>query len=126
MCFGFQLLIALRFYACGSFQQVIGDTVGVEKSTVSRIIRRVSLALAQYCEWPSDDRKKKIKSAFFQMAGFPGLVGCIDGTHVRIQVTYSHFLGYGKDKVTDQSQYDYTNELCLSSKHSRITHILEK
>ena len=30
-----QVLIALRFYASGSFLQVVGDTVGVDKSTVS-------------------------------------------------------------------------------------------
>ena len=32
-----QVLIALRFFACGSFQQVIGDVIGVDKSTVSRL-----------------------------------------------------------------------------------------
>ena len=26
-----QVLIALRFFACGSFQQVVGDTIGVDK-----------------------------------------------------------------------------------------------
>ena len=41
-----QLLIALRFFASGSFLQVIGDTHGYEKATVSRIVRKVSLALA--------------------------------------------------------------------------------
>ena len=90
MLVSFQLLIALRFYACGSFQQVVGDTVGVEKSTVCRIVRRVSLALSrllpQYCNWPTEERKNEIKAGFFQVAGFPGVVGCIDGTHVRIQV----------------------------------------
>ena len=33
-----QVLIALRFYASGNFLQVIGDTVGVDKSTVSTAI----------------------------------------------------------------------------------------
>ena len=40
-----QVLIALRFYASGSFLQVIGDTFGVDKSTVSRVITNVSRAL---------------------------------------------------------------------------------
>ena len=40
-----QVLIALRFYASGSFLQVVGDTVGVNKSTVSRVVANVSLAL---------------------------------------------------------------------------------
>ena len=33
-----QVLIALRFFTSGSFLQVIGDTVGVDKSTVSRAV----------------------------------------------------------------------------------------
>ena len=40
-----QVLIALRFYASGSFLQIIGDTIGVDKSTVSRVTTNVSLAL---------------------------------------------------------------------------------
>ncbi|KAL9978170.1 hypothetical protein ACROYT_G015661 [Oculina patagonica] len=37
-----QVLIALRFFASGSFLQVIGDTVGVDKSTVSRAVTDVA------------------------------------------------------------------------------------
>ena len=40
-----QVLIALRFFASGSFLQVIGDTAGVNKSTVSRVVTSVSHAL---------------------------------------------------------------------------------
>ena len=36
-----QLLVALRFFASGSFLQIIGDTVGLSKSTVSKIITGV-------------------------------------------------------------------------------------
>ena len=52
-----QVLIALRFFASGSFLQVIGDSLGVDKSTVSRTVRDVSLALNrrrnQFIKWPS-------------------------------------------------------------------------
>ena len=37
-----QVLVALRFYASCSFLQVVGDTVGVDKSTVSRVVVTVS------------------------------------------------------------------------------------
>lgn len=39
-----QLMVALSFFASGSFQQVIGDTVNVNKSTVCRTIARVTKA----------------------------------------------------------------------------------
>ena len=83
-----QVLVALRFYATGSFFQVVGDTVGVDKSTVSRTVERVSTALAakagRFIKWPSADKKKEIKTGFFEKGGFPGVIGCIDGTHVRV------------------------------------------
>ena len=40
-----QVLFALRFCASGSFIQVIGDTIGVDMSTVSRVVTKISLAL---------------------------------------------------------------------------------
>lgn len=84
-----QVLIALRYFATGSFMQVVGDTVGVDKSTVSRCITRVSTVLSSkagtFIKWPSEDRKREVKNGFYENGGFPGVIGCIDGTHVRIQ-----------------------------------------
>lgn len=43
-----QVLVALRFFASGSFLVVVGDTVGgIPKCTVSRIVSRVSTALVR-------------------------------------------------------------------------------
>jgi len=41
-----QLLLALRFYATGSFQMLIGDTIGMHKTTVCRILHKVTAAIA--------------------------------------------------------------------------------
>ena len=35
--------------------------------------------------WPDENRKTIIKQAFFAKNGFPGVIGCIDCTHIRIQ-----------------------------------------
>ena len=40
-----QVLLALRYFACGTFQEVVADTVRVHKSTVCRLIHRVAAAL---------------------------------------------------------------------------------
>ena len=45
-CASMQILVALRFYVTGSFQEVIGDTFGVSKATICNIIHRVSRTLA--------------------------------------------------------------------------------
>ena len=93
-----QVLIALRFFASGSFLQVIGDSFGVDKSTVSRVVRDVSLALNrkrhQFIKWPSNDEVDKNKNNFFSQAGFPGVIGCIDCTHVRIQAPHGNENNY--------------------------------
>ena len=86
-----QVLIALRFFASGSFLEIVGDTVGgIPKCTVSRIISRVSAAISkkqnQFIRWPSTgESRQEIKQGFFEKGGFPGVIGCIDGTHIRIQ-----------------------------------------
>ena len=89
-----QVLIALRFFASGSFLQVIGDSFGVDKSTVSRVVRDVSHALNrrrhQFIKWPSNDQADINKNNFFLQAGFPCVIGCIDCTHIRIQAPYNN------------------------------------
>ena len=39
-----QILVALRFFASGSFLQLIGDTVGLPKSSVSWAVKDVSFS----------------------------------------------------------------------------------
>ena len=85
-----QVLVALRFFASGSFLQIIGDTVGLPKSTVSRIVTDVSKALVskqeEFINFPTEPAEvQDVKRGFYEKGGFPGVVGCIDGTHVRIQ-----------------------------------------
>ncbi|CAG2249443.1 HARBI1 [Mytilus edulis] len=85
-----QLSIALRFYASGAFLQVIGDTLGYDKSTVSRAVDDVTNAiLARKKDFISFPTSKadidEVKLGFHEQANFPHVVGCIDCTHVRIQ-----------------------------------------
>lgn len=85
-----QVCIALRYYASGSFLQVVGDTLGFDKSTVSRTIDAVTNALLarknDFIKWPlQQDICDQIKLGFYGMANFPNVIGCIDCTHVRIQ-----------------------------------------
>ena len=40
-----QVCLALRFYATGSFQSVVGELIGVDQSTACRTITRVADAL---------------------------------------------------------------------------------
>lgn len=81
-----QLCIALRFYASGSFLEVIGDTANVHKSTVCRVVDSVSNMLCrrldEFVYFP--ENLQQVKEDFFQVAGMAGIVGVVDGTHIRI------------------------------------------
>ena len=85
-----QVFVALRFFDTGSFLQVIGDTLGLSKSTVSRIVNNVSYALARnqmhFVKWPSTEAEIfQIKRRFYDKGGLPGVIGFVDGTQIRIQ-----------------------------------------
>lgn len=82
-----QILVVLHFFVSSSFLQPIGDTVGLPNSSVSRMVKDVSLAVAQkqkkFILWPSPAELQVVKRGFYDKGGFPGVISCINGTHVR-------------------------------------------
>lgn len=85
-----QLLTALRFYATGNHLLSIADFEGMHVSTCSRIVHRVSRAIAgqfnNYVKFPTTmDEIRQSQLNFFNIASFPRVVGAIDGTHIKIQ-----------------------------------------
>lgn len=84
------VLLTLLFYASGSMLTVIGDFIGVHKTTASRIIFKVSRAIAtlakRYINLPTDeDQLHQIEFGFYRIARFPNCVGALDCTHIKIQ-----------------------------------------
>lgn len=85
-----QLLITLRFLACGSMQLVVADVVHVSQATVSRILRKVCEALLMrfdtFIKMPETNAERVQAAAdFYRFAEFPRTIGAIDCTHVKIQ-----------------------------------------
>lgn len=85
----YQMLIFLRYYATGSFQEATSDLQQVSKPTVSRCIARISAAIAKlsvdYIKFPSEDELDDIKMEFYSIDSFPGIIGAIDCTHIPFQ-----------------------------------------
>ena len=85
-----QILIALRFFASGSFQNVIGDTAGVMQSSVSKCITQVTDILSEKArtdiKMPTDmiDIHNTMRQ-FHSLSGFPRVIGAIDGSHIPIK-----------------------------------------
>jgi len=84
----YEFLIVLRFYANDSFQIVSGDLVNISQPSISRSVKRVSRAIAKlkskFISMPLNDEIDSVQQEFAAIAGFPGVVGAIDGTHIKI------------------------------------------
>lgn len=84
-----QVLIAMRFYGTGAQQILVGDYAGLHQTTVSRIVKKISTAIAKlrdrFIAFPSNsDKLNDVRRKFYQIALFPGVIGAIDCTHVQI------------------------------------------
>lgn len=68
---------------------VIGDFSGVHKTTVSKVVRRVSSAICslkgQFIYLPEGEDAIIVQQGFFKIASFPRVLLALDGTHIRIQ-----------------------------------------
>ncbi|KOB69990.1 Uncharacterized protein OBRU01_16140, partial [Operophtera brumata] len=88
-----KVLIALAFFASGSYQTLVGQSVvhAVSQPTVSRAIQQVTTALnnetfyRKHVNFPlTREARERIRRRFYVKFGVPGVVGCVDGTHVCI------------------------------------------
>ena len=85
-----QVMVALRFYASGSFQAVVGDVHNISRPSVCKIVNDVTQCLLnvanEHIKMPVSSRElAKNMSEFSLIANFPNTIGCIDGTHIRIK-----------------------------------------
>ncbi|CAN7938270.1 unnamed protein product, partial [Ixodes hexagonus] len=89
-----QVIVALQFYATGNFLITAGDYVHVQVSSASRSVRQVTVALARrardFIRWPDDTESAALQEQFFKVAGFPCVMGAVDGTQIRIQGPWLH------------------------------------
>ncbi|XP_035278886.1 putative nuclease HARBI1 [Anguilla anguilla] len=86
-----KVLTTLRYLVTVKMQLCIADELGISQSSVSRISHQTINALSrphilrQFIRFPLDVRQlQRNKAHFMAIAGLPGVVGAIDGTHVQI------------------------------------------
>ena len=84
-----QVLITLRFLACGTFHRETGNLCGVSEQTVCKIVHKVCKAICElkddYIKFPDAAGQANYKVEFFEYGKFPGVIGCIDGCHILIK-----------------------------------------
>ncbi|XP_071500727.1 putative nuclease HARBI1 [Diadema antillarum] len=84
-----QIFVALNFFATGAVIDTTSTVHGITRSTASRVIHRVSNTLAtlkdEVIKFPRTmEEVREAQVAFFEISGFPQVVGVVDGTHVRL------------------------------------------
>ncbi|XP_065366236.1 putative nuclease HARBI1 [Calliphora vicina] len=87
-----KLAATMRILAEGSYQKGAGNdyNVGLSQSSVSKVFKECINAMnSELCKsWisfkMSENEKFEIKEHFYNKTGFPGVIGCIDGTHIKI------------------------------------------
>ena len=84
-----QVLVALRFYASGSFQNVVGDVVGISQPSASRAINLVTNLLFERAMaenlMPTNAWERAFAMQKFGRHNFPRVIALIDGTHFAIK-----------------------------------------
>nr|XP_034309603.1 putative nuclease HARBI1 [Crassostrea gigas] len=79
-----QVFATFRFLGSGTQQRLIGDTLGISKSSVCRSVEDVTNALSaslQNIKFPTSDIDvTRTNVGFHSIAGFPNVLGAIDGT----------------------------------------------
>ncbi|CAK1601333.1 unnamed protein product [Parnassius mnemosyne] len=89
----YKILVALYFYATGSYQRLVGGTYGtlMSQQSASRAIREVTDALnnhnilGKWIRFPQTRQERDaIKRRFYEKFNIPAVLGCIDGTHISI------------------------------------------
>ena len=72
-----------------SFQAICADVYTVSKSTVSRIVRNVSNCFSrkahQFIKFPEEREDIRTTEDFFDIAGFPNILGAVKGSLVPIK-----------------------------------------
>ncbi|XP_052790083.1 putative nuclease HARBI1 [Mya arenaria] len=119
------VLCCLQFFATGAHHIVIAQAHGVSRSAVGKAIHAVSVILAgllnRYVKFPTGLEIESVKRKFYSVAGFPNVVGAVDGTHVKIQAPPDNEADY-----VNRKGYHSLNVQMVCDANYRITDVIAK
>ncbi|XP_071573951.1 putative nuclease HARBI1 [Temnothorax nylanderi] len=130
-----QVVTALRFMASGSYLTDIGYNINsaVSQPSVSRCIKNVTKALNQpevlnrWVKCPSTlEEVKRIRDGFWEKYQFPGIIGCIDCTHVAIVAPPTHHPQFPEYIYVNRKGYHSINVQLICDSDMKIIHVNAK
>ena len=92
-----QLCAALHWLGTGTHYHAVGDMHGISKASVYRAVHKVVEAVVrikfpQVVTWP--ENVVDVVERFHMIAGFPQVIGCVDGTLIKIDAPTQNELNY--------------------------------
>lgn len=120
-----QLMIGLRYYATGSYQNELCEFFSVHQTTIGRIVHRISSALEDilldYIKIPvTKSELKEIQEQFYNIAQFANVIGIVATKHIPLNSPHGNenILSYRNSSGT----YSLILQIICDSK-CRIMHI---
>ena len=85
-----KILLTMQYLASGTFQLILGDAFGISQASACRCvwetIELLNTFAARFIRFPtSEEDRNSTMQGFYEYAGFPGVVGIIDCTHIKIE-----------------------------------------
>ena len=105
-----RFLCALRYFATGNYQRAVGQDfmACMSQTSVHRCFHEVAEILNaiahEYVTFPTEQEEIVIKAEFYNISSFPGIVGHIDGTHIKItaprhDIEYAYYCRKGGHSI---------------------------
>ncbi|KAK5643411.1 hypothetical protein RI129_007256 [Pyrocoelia pectoralis] len=130
-----RVLVALRFFAAGSYQLDVGKNlfVAVSQPSVSRCIGEVSAALNQqeiFNRWVHFPRNFQeldaVRLGFYETFNFPGVVGLIDCTHIAIFTPHINDDEYPEHIYVNRKGYHSINVQLICDHRLMIMNVIAR
>ncbi|XP_052791682.1 putative nuclease HARBI1 [Mya arenaria] len=117
------VLVSLHFLATGAHYIVVGDVHGISASSVCLAIKTTVAILSGVARKKIQFRRDldAVKAEFFSIAGFPNVIGLVDGTHIRINAPHQ----YEEDYV-NRKGYHSINVQMVCDAGFRIQNVVVK
>lgn len=121
-----QVMIALRYYASGSYLSVIGDAHGVGKMSASRCLHQISAYFAEnahrFIKFPMGQEEQfSVKKVFFYIKQFPQVLGAVDGTLIPIKAP-----SFDEHVYVCRKGYHALNIQCVCDAENRFLNVVAK
>lgn len=111
-----QVLLCLRYFATGAMHLLVGDSLNISRSSAGRCIRTIARHIAnlarQFVVFPTGIDAASTKRDFSSIAGFPNVLGCVDGTQIKIIKPRQHEADY----VNRKGYHSLNVQVCCDPK----------